>query len=410
MKTIIYISDFRLPNRSDFIEPLKKYDEYKKILLIEKQYEIYGEIQKGIFDAIIPILDVCDKENLSPIIQNIKNNHEIIAILTPGENAIETGGYLRSKFGIHGMQQNQSDAVRNKWIMKEMIRQRNINTCNSAIATSHGDYKKFVQQVAYPIIIKPLSGFASINTFKVSNEQELNHYLNTYRKNNQHDLIEQFIYGKEFHCDSIVHNGQVVFSSVSQYLYNCIDIARENKPPASITFPITDTSNFIEKIREANIQVINALGINNSVCHGEYFLTPSGEVVFGEIGARIGGADVMPPCIKNTHGVDFFDAVVDLELKTFDLRPQETQQKYTGMICLPSKAGIVKKVSSVHDFRDIPGIIDFNVYYSIDQEVNAVNDTMTRSGYAIVEGDDFESLRQNLLEIYNRFKLVTVPV
>lgn len=34
---------------------------------------------------------------------------------------------------------------------------------------------------------------------------------------------------------------------------------------------------------------------------------------------------------------------------------------------------------------------------------------MTRSGYAIVEGDSFEELRQTLLDMYDRFKIeVTV--
>ncbi|WP_427127857.1 ATP-grasp domain-containing protein (plasmid) [Priestia megaterium] len=408
METLIYISDFRLPNRLEFIAPLKKYGQLKKILLIEKQYEAYGAIPEGIFDEIIPILDVTDRVNIYPIVRDIQKKNNIIAILTPGENAIETGGYLRSKLGIQGMQQNQSEAVRNKWIMKEMVRQRNVQTCRSAIATSSADYDRFVKQVGYPIIVKPLSGFASINTFKISSAEELYYYLNTYRKVNQSDLLEEFIHGKEFHCDSIVHNGKVVFSSVSQYLYNCIDIARENKPPASITFPISDDSNFIKQIKEVNEQVISALGINNSVCHGEYFLTSAGEVVFGEIGARIGGADVMPPCIKNTHGIDFFDAVIDLELKNFQLVQTETDQKYTGMICLPSKEGTVKEISSVKDFADVSGIVDFNVYYSVDQQVNGVNDTMTRAGFAIVEGENFDDLKDKLLGIYNRFNIVTV--
>ena len=51
----------------------------------------------------------------------IRESHSISALLAPGENAIEIGGQLRSEFGIPGMQRNQAEAVRNKWIMKQML-------------------------------------------------------------------------------------------------------------------------------------------------------------------------------------------------------------------------------------------------------------------------------------------------
>lgn len=100
-----------------------------------------------------------------------------------------------------------------------------------------------------------------------------------------------------------------------------------------------------------------ALGINHSVTHAELFLTPEGEVVFGEIGARIGGSHVMPPCIKNTHGVDFFEAVTDLEVGIYEFKQQETSHKFTGMICFPSRAGVIQHISGIEDYADIPGIV-----------------------------------------------------
>ncbi|MDN8593002.1 ATP-grasp domain-containing protein [Paenibacillus sp. 11B] len=405
MKTIVYISDFRLPFSLNFVKPLKELANYKKILIIER-YNLHNEdVLKDFFDEIRYIDHLESVDFIRDHIIDIRKSHSIAALLTPGENAIEIGGQIRSEFGIPGMQRNQAEAVRNKWIMKQMLHQRGIRTSDIAIALNEEDYLQFTDKHGFPIIVKPLSGYGSINTFKLSSMEELFHYLRHSRQEQQKDLLEEFISGKEFHCDSIVSKGEVVFSSVSQYLYNCLDIATNQKPPASITFPEGSSEDFIQRIKEVNQQVIAALGINHSVTHAELFLTPQGEVVFGEIGARIGGSQVMPPCIKNTHGVDFFKAVTELEVGIYEFSKQETSNKYTGMICFPSRTGIIRNISGIEDYEDISGIIEFHVAYQVGQRAGDVSDTMTRSGFAIVEGDSFEELRHTLLDMYDRFNI-----
>ncbi|WP_181150842.1 ATP-grasp domain-containing protein [Paenibacillus sp. PCH8] len=388
---------------------MRKFTDYKKILIIERHNLHNDHLLQDFFDEI-RYVDYLESANaIREHMIQIRESHSIAALLTPGENAIEIGGQIRSEFGIPGMQRNQAEAVRNKWIMKQMLHQRGIRTSEIAIALHEQDYIRFTDAHGFPIIVKPLSGYGSINTFKLSSKEELIHYLQNLRQEQQRDLLEEFINGTEFHCDSIVSKGKVVFSSVSQYLYNCLDIATEQKPPASITFPEGTEANFIHRIKQLNEQVIAALGINQSVTHAELFLTPEGEVVFGEIGARIGGSHVMPPCIKNTHGVDFFEAVTDLEVGIYEFTRQETSNKFTGMICFPSRAGVIQSISGMEDYEDISGIIEFNVSYQVGQRAGDVSDTMTRSGFAIVEGDSFQELRQTLLDMYDRFQIeVTV--
>lgn len=405
METIVYISDFRLPFGLNFVKPLLEVEGYRKILIIERFNLENEEVLGPYFDEIRYIDTLESREQIHEHISEIRSGNRITALLTPGENAIEIGGEIRTAYGIQGLQRNQAEAVRNKWIMKQMLRQRGIRTSATAIAIGKKDYYDFVSQQGYPIIVKPLSGYGTINTFKLSNQEELDQYIHKHRIDGQRDLLEEFITGTEFHCDSIVSGGTVVFSSISQYLYNCLDIATKQRPPASITFPDANKPEYVDRIRDVNRAAIAALGINNSVTHAELFLTPEGEVVFGEIGARIGGSQVMPPCILNTHGVNMFEAVTQLEMGTYEWNPPMKKDKFTGMICFPSRAGVVERISTLEDFRHIPGIVEFHVSYKEGQRVGDVNDTMTRSGYAIVEGDSFDELRHTLLSMYEQFHL-----
>jgi hypothetical protein len=403
MGTIVYISDFRLPHVLNFVKPLRRFAQHRKVLIIEKEKLENVAVLSEHFDQIHYIDTLDSLDQIKSLVAHIMRTEQIVALLTPGENAIEIGGEIRSTFGIGGLQRNQAVAVRNKWIMKEMLRQRGVRTSAAAIALHPDDYRRFVDAHGLPLIIKPVSGFASINTFKISSEEELRDYLVNHRRDGQSDLLEEFIRGVEFHCDSIVCGGAVAFASVSQYLFNCLEIARNGAPPGSITYPDDSQFPHLEALRDINRRAIAALGINNSVTHAELFLTDAGEIVFGEVGARIGGAQVIPPCVKNTHGVDLFDAVSDLELGTFQLRHAPRAGIYTGMICFPTRAGTIQRISTARDFSHVEGIVDFNVAYKLGQKVGDVNDTMTRSGFAIVEARSFEPLRQALIDLYNGF-------
>ena len=52
MKTIVYISDFRLPTGLNFVKPLQKLADHKKILIIERHNLHHDEVLRDFFDEI----------------------------------------------------------------------------------------------------------------------------------------------------------------------------------------------------------------------------------------------------------------------------------------------------------------------------------------------------------------------
>lgn len=407
-QAIVFLSDRLVARRTPFLEPLRTCTEYVRILLVEQGYQEEELLPEGYFDLIIEMKNYDEMAEYEAAMEQLVEDYEVVAILTPTEREIETAGYLRTRFGVPGIQRNQAESVRNKWIMKEMLRQTGSQTIPSAVASHPNHFVRFAQQWGYPIICKPLDGWATMNTFKLNSTEEMEQLVREQWRPGQSLLLESFVTGREFHIDSIVVQGEVVFSSVSEYLFTCLEMVLDKKPPASITYPEqSEHLEFIRRLKKANMAVIRALGITNTVTHGEFFLLPDGEVLFGEIGARIGGYQVMPPAIFNTHGVDLFQASLDVELRRYVHQPERGTNRYSGMLCLPSKEGTVAELSKAEDFNDISGIVDFQVNYKVGQRVSSMMDTSTRSGFVIAESDDFDTLKDKLISIYENFRIVT---
>lgn len=398
MDTIIYLSNYALCAKY-----LDKFTQYNKIQIVMNDDS--NNISKKHFNQTI-VVNSYDITEYEKIIHEISELHNIKALIVPDEDYITIGGHLRSKFNIPGLQREQSILARDKSLMKDVIRVNGIKTCFSKIARKTTDFFDFCDKYDYPIIVKPIDGAGSANTYKLSNVEDLNNYLSNHVEDIIPVQLEQFIIGREFHCDSIVKEGQVIFSSVGEYLFNCLDVVQNEMPCSSIVYPEKDKNEpLVERIKEMNTKVINALGIDNSVCHAEMFLSPDGQLYFGEIGARVGGGQVLPPCIKNTHGVDLLSALVDLELDSLSLDIKTNSSVYTGMICFRTKEGIVKEISSVEDFTGTKGLVSVRIFYKPEDHMESMNDTMTRSGFIILEDDNYEALRKRLISVYNSFHL-----
>lgn len=404
MNTMLFLVDKRINSKINFLKHLKNHN-MKKILIIEEGYEEVGGVPDGFFDEMYTVADIASYQQIEAIVSTLIKSNKISAIVATTENIIEVAGQLRSRFGIQGMQRNQAEAVRNKWIMKEIARQHGIQSPVTKIASSIHEFEACIQEIGFPLIIKPIAGWATIKTYKISNIDQFNEFVEDWKINSHSMLVEEFISGREFHVDSIVSQSVVEFTSVSEYLYNCLDVIENNKPLGSIAYSNLDQQDIVKKLEAFNQSVIQALGITNAVCHAEMFVMSNGEIYFGEIAARIGGIAVIPPIVLNTHGVDLFKAAIDVELGTFQVDNSGATDKYTGMISLPSAVGKVKEISTSKDFSEIKGIVLINIPVKKGQILNGGKDTMSRSGFVIVEGSSFEEVKDRLLTVFDTFTI-----
>ncbi|WP_313187095.1 ATP-grasp domain-containing protein [Lacrimispora sp.] len=398
MKTIIFLYDYSYLNES--IE--KKCNEYYKILIVQKNKFKDSETKRKIFDEIIIVDDIFSLEGMSQVMSDISMKHDIYRIITSYENTIEVAGYLRSRFHIPGIDYETSILVRDKYKMKALLKDNNIVTAAFDYISDIDSAKLFIHSHGYPVIVKPVNGAATKATYKINNEEELkrfhtNNFASKY-------LIEKYISGKEYHVDAVVQDGIVMIQSVASYLNNMLDCIEGKNKIGSIAYP----GKYLKKgivadMLKINQKVIQSIGIKNSVCHSEFFVTPYGDIIFSEIAARIGGGPLISPLVENTQGVNLYDAVIDVELENKIIISESISNDFIGFICFNSENGEIKAISNKKDFAEMEGLVLVQIDKKVGDTIQDITNTTIRCGHIILKDSDFSSLENKLIYAFDKF-------
>ena len=219
---------------------------------------------------------------------------------------------IRESFGLPGMTVEQTVPFRDKEQMKRVLDAAGIRTPWHVSTTTVTGVWDAAEQIGFPLIVKPIAGAGSADTYRIDSVQELNEVLPVLR--HVHELsVEEFVDGEELTYDTVCANGHVLFENVLWYRPRPLQMRmHEWISPVSISLRDLTVAD-IQGGRQMGAEVIAALGFNAGFTHMEWYRKPDGEVVFGEIGARPPGARVVDLMNYATDGdlyVGWAEAVI----------------------------------------------------------------------------------------------------
>jgi biotin carboxylase len=205
---------------------------------------------------------------------------------------------VREACGIPGTSVRTTWLCRDKPSMKEALRQAGVPTAASAAIDSAAEARAFAEHEGYPLILKPRAGAGAQGTVRVDSDHELEQALLGYAREGASSIaIEEFVEGHEGFYDTISLDGRVVHDWATHYYPNVLEAMRHRwiSPQFITTNRIDEPGNaFYAEVRELGRRVIEALGIETSATHMEWFYGPKG-LKFSEIGCRppgVGAWDV----------------------------------------------------------------------------------------------------------------------
>jgi hypothetical protein len=255
---------------------------------------------------------------------------------------------LREGLGVPGMSVAKTVPFRDKEQMKRVLDAAGIRTPRHVACRSAGACREAAQRIGYPIIVKPIAGAGSADTYRINDAAELEAAL-AKLTHVAEVSVEEFVDGEEFTFDTITIDGQVAYYNVAWYRPRPL-IARSNEwiSPQVIALRDPDAADLAGGVR-MGFDVIKALGFGTGFTHMEWYRKADGEVVFGEIGGRPPGA----------HQVDQMNYACDIDVYREWARAV-TQGRFEARIERKyNVATIYKRAQGQGAIRRIEGLEEF---------------------------------------------------
>jgi biotin carboxylase len=289
-----------------------------------------------------------DEDDVVARVHAWMRGREVDRVLANWEVMVMTAARLREKFGVPGMSVDAVRGFRDKQLMKDRVAAAGLRVPRAVRVRSATNAHEGAALLGYPLVLKPISGAGSADTYEVRSDRELDATLARMHHVEEASL-EEFIEGDEFTFDTVCIDGKPAFANVAQYLPKPL-IARTNEWISPVIVTVRDLA---QPALAAGValgqKVLGALGMGDGFTHMEWFKKPSGEVVFGEIGCRPGGA----------HLVDQMNYTCDIDLfrewaravcwKSFEA---PTRRKYNVAIIFKRAKGQgrISRITGLHEF------------------------------------------------------------
>lgn len=251
----------------------------------------------------IPVRSLWDDDAVIASLRDRLRGQQLDRIECLWEPGILLAARLRETFGVPGLDVAQARRFRDKELMKQALDAAGIRTPRHVAARSVAAVWDAAETIGFPIILKPIDGAGSADTYRVRDVDELRAVLPRLR-HVQTVSVEEFVDGEEYTFDTITVNGKIAYYNIAWYRPRPL-VARSNEwiSPQVIALRDIDHPDLRDGVK-MGFDVIRALEFDTGFTHMEWYRKADGEVVFGEIGARPPGA----------HQVDQMKYVCDFDV------------------------------------------------------------------------------------------------
>jgi hypothetical protein len=301
-------------------------------------------------------------------------------VIALSEFDLETGARIRAELGVQGASPRDIRRVRDKVAMKRHVAAAGIRVPRFVPAASAETVRGFAAEVGLPVVLKPRDSAASQGVVVAESRDELEAALASV------DLAryecEEYIAGDVFQLDGIVAADRLLAMRPARCINTDLAFARGER----VGSVLNDDAELESRLRAFTARVLAALRLHTGAFHLEVFRVPADglpggyDLVFLEIGARVGGAQISYMW-RDLYGVDLNDAWIRLQLgETVTLPALDASSPVGGFLLVPEPPGGPWQVAAT---RSLAGSIP-ELYLELLPPVGTILDG--RGGYDDIAG------------------------
>ena len=280
MKKIIFISPHFPETYYRFVQALKN----RGFITLGIGDAPYSEIKDELKSCLDEYYMCNDMDNFDNEIKAVKyfvdKYGEIDYLESNNEYWLEKDAKLRDIFNIkNGVRSDEILFYNHKSKMKEKYSLAGVPFARYVLVESLSQLEKFIEEVKYPIFIKPDVGVGAYGDYKINNHDDLVNFFSE-KVDGVSYIAEEFIDGNIVSFDGISDSkAEVIFFTSNEFPPSISDVLKEKKDVFYYTNKKTPTK--LEKYGRA---VIKAFNVKNRFFHLEFFRLNKGKKNLGRKG------------------------------------------------------------------------------------------------------------------------------
>ena len=266
MKNFIYISPNFPSNHWNFCRQLKN-NGLNVLGIGDCEYD---NLTPELKDSLNEYYKVSSLENYEEVFRAVAfftyRYGKIDFLESNNEYWLEQDAKLRTEFNItSGFHSEDMEKVKFKSKMKENYIKAGVPVARYHLVDNIENCRKFIEEVGYPVVVKPDNGVGASDTHKLKNEDDLKRFFDM--KMDITYIMEEFIDGEVQTYDAIINSkGEALFENGNVTVANLMETVELNTNSAFYL-----RSKLPQDILDAGRRTAKAFNVRSRMVHFEFF-------------------------------------------------------------------------------------------------------------------------------------------
>lgn len=336
----------------------------------------------------------------------------IDAVLTTNEYLTPLVAEICAALDLPGNDPALAKAARSKAAMAQQFARCGVTTPRTHFLGDESELCRLVTsgQLTFPCVTKPAEGAGSVGVRIVTSAEEAVSAFRAVQKQrgmygmvlDPRVLVQELIQGAEYSVESITQNGRTTHLCVTRKIVTRGTHRVELGHGLPAVLPEEVERAMYRQVDRA----IGAVGIRNGASHTEVILTPDGQCVVIEIGARIGAGHI-GFLIQHALGIDPWAACLDTALgRPAHLLPTRSDYATARFLTAPHP-GRLTAVAGLPDRS--PQVPLVRLRRSLGETVTGSEDNTGRIGSFIMVGSDRQRVDRDADHLLTQVQIHVEP-
>jgi biotin carboxylase len=311
--TVVCLASYFKGN--EFLRQLRR--QGCRVVLVIKEKLRDEDWARESIDEILAVPNSATADQFVEVVSEFARHNRVERIVALEEYDVMHAAMIREHLRIPGMGTTTARLFRDKLAMRVKAFEAGIRVPDFVHVLNYDEIRGYMESVPGPWVLKPRSDVSAVGIQKLHDSELVWRAIDALdarpvvTERSTHYLLEKFVPGDVFHVDSLVENGEVVFSGVNRYWRPPMEVA--HKGGVFLTNTVGRGSEQERVLLEMNRALLKTLGFVRGATHAEFIRSGDGDYYFLEVAGRVGGAFIADS-LEAATGINVWREWANLEI------------------------------------------------------------------------------------------------